>query len=128
MKFDADRILTDRDGQPIEEPIVKAGKPTGESRTLTHGIVAVRAIDAQLPDDKELKPEDVRKRFILGARIMDGGLVDLKPDEAALIQKRACVFGIAIAGQVIAALDGEPAASAPAPERQSKVAKLVAAE
>lgn len=116
MKFDTDKVLINRDGDPMQEPIFADGKATDEKRTLTHGIVALRAIDAQLPDDKDLKAEVVRKRFALGARIMAGGVIDLKPDEAVLIQERVCVFGVTVAGPIIEAIDHPP------------VAKLVAAE
>lgn len=108
MKFNADTILIDRDGKIVKEPITdERGERTNELRTVTHGILAVRAIDAQMQGDADLKAEEVRRRFILGAKIMAGGVVDLSTEDAALIQKRLCVFPVPVSGPVIMALDGD---------------------
>lgn len=119
MKFDADKVLLNRDGAPVQEPAVGLdGKIIWENpdepdvelrvpkmRSLTHGIVAVRAIDATVDDDdKKLSADIVRKRFTLGARLMAGGIVELSKEEVALIEDRVCVFGVMIAGPVLAVL------------------------
>lgn len=111
MLFNSAKVLVQRDGRPVIEPKVgDDGKIVeGEFTTLTHGIVAVRALDSKLPGDENIKPEDVRKRWILGAKILGGELVELTATEASLITDRLVHFGTAIAGPIIYALDNPPA-------------------
>ena len=110
MLFDSTKILYDRDGRPVIEPEVGAdGKIVDNKfRTLTHGIVAVRALDAKMPGDDDLKPEDVRKRWMLGTKILGSDLAEITASEASLITDRVVHFGTSIAGPIIHALDNPP--------------------
>ena len=104
MKFDTTKILTDRLGKAITE------KTTDGELSITTGIVVVRAIDLQLPEDKDVKAEDHRKRDVLACKIMSQAEVELTAKEVVFIQERVCNFGTLIAGQIIKALektDGE---------------------
>ena len=102
MKFNTGIILTDRFGKVVEEK-----DSEGNIVIITLGIVAVRAIDLQLPQDKDIKPEEMRKLDNLACKIMSQTEVELTAREIVTLQERVCNFNALIAGQLIRALDGE---------------------
>lgn len=114
MKFNVKVPVIDRNKDTVTEPVFVNGvrDTTKQPRTVTLGMLAIRAIDLQLPEDKDLKPDEVRKRFFLTTRLeaaadSKDGTVDLTPEEVVLIQNRCVHFGLAVAGQLIVALDGK---------------------
>ena len=108
MKFDTAKLLVDRLGKPVWEPeigidgkIEMVDEDNAKMRNVTHGDVAVRAIDATVDEeDRKLSREVIHKRNILATRIMGGGVVELSKMEANLICDRVCVFGAQVAGEV----------------------------
>lgn len=102
MKFNTTIPLTDRFGDAITEK-----SRDGEERAITLGIAAVRAIDLVLPEDKEIKPEEIRKRDVLACKLISQNEVELTSKEISMLKERICNFGTNIAGQLIKVLDGE---------------------
>ena len=100
MLFNASTPLIDRFGKTFIEK-----HRDGEEITITLGIVVVRTIDLILPEDKDIKAEDMRKRDILACKCMSQKEVELTAKEVAFLQYRVCNFGANIAGQLIKALE-----------------------
>lgn len=81
---------------------------------MTHGALAIRALDAKHPDDKA--PSDQYKRFVLATKIgaaAQGETVDLTIEEAASVKDAVGkLFPPGLFGQIWMAID--EAAKAPA--------------
>lgn len=86
------------------EPMMEENK-----RVVTFGLLVVRALDAKFPDEKDLKPEDGFKRFLLATRIVNarlGEAVDLTIEEAKSIKDTvAKAYPPGVFGQIWQALD-----------------------
>lgn len=137
MLFHAAAILEDRQGHPMREPKhgakpntdAKTGAVTGydddQLRDITHGDVAMMALDASLSSDEdELKADKtkwiktVMKREAIAAKIAKAlrkgdGWAELKAEgEADVIISRLAQFAVARAvsfiGPVMAVLDDPP--------------------
>jgi hypothetical protein len=63
-------------------------KPLNESdRAMTLAIVACTALSAQFRDEDNLAADIKYKRFKLGCKIANGGIVDLSVDEIATLKQ-----------------------------------------
>jgi hypothetical protein len=120
MQFNPHIVVINRDN---DEPVIERtptgagpdGRPTGfTERTITVGIIAMRALDGKHDADKGAKAEDIYERFILGSKICGaaiGETVDLDKDEVKLIKRLVSSghFSPGVWGQVWAALEAGPA-------------------
>lgn len=113
--FNTAKVLTDRYGTPVKEPALDAeGKTT--TRTLTHGMLACKAIDMKADGIKsgEVTVDDIRTITVLGAKLVnpDTEWVMLKNEEVTLIQASLCRMvsrlGYELVGPVMVALDDAP--------------------
>ena len=117
VKFDTDKPILDRDKRPQREPEIGMDgnvvwmdeeSQIPKTRIITHGMVAVRAIDQVVEDEDRKLPRDViKKRNKFCDKLMDGGVHELADDEARLICQRVNMFGLMIAAQIQDAIDPE---------------------
>ena len=107
MKFNTDEPLLDRENEPVIE---KTTNEKGEikSKLITLGVVAIRAVDLQLPGDKDIKPEEVLANFMLTVKIANGGVIDITTEQAAMLKARVVNFNNLIAGRLMYALENGP--------------------
>lgn len=114
MQFNPHLPIVERTtGKPAEEIDRDEDGTVRQKRPLTHGILAIRALDAKFEDERSMKAEEGMKRFNLATRISraldltDGtGLVDLKDGEETMIRDcTAKAFPPGFYGQIHVALD-----------------------
>lgn len=77
MKIDFDAVLLDLKGE-----IMKDGDAPVSLKT-----VAVNALFAPFPDEREIDGTEKAKRFNLGLRIDVGGEVEVSAEEVSLVKK-----------------------------------------
>lgn len=134
MLFHAGAVLTNRHGEPYREPKANAkprvddsgnavGYADDDMRVVTHGAIAMMALDGSVPsDEKSAKDEPakwvkaVMKREEMSSLIVDAlkadGWVELRDEQAELIQERLAQFAlkmnVTMVGPVISALEHPP--------------------
>lgn len=89
MKINFDTPIKSLEGVTMtREKLKNAGKPdvSTEVVDLTVGSVAIMALDGSYDDEKNLPGEERVKRFALAMRIVEGGEIELKPEEAVMIK------------------------------------------
>lgn len=101
MKIDFSAEIKDFDGKALKE---------GDT-AITLGLMAVRALNAQFPDEQPLSAEAKVSRFRIAVKVSEGGVQDLVAEDVVEIKK---VIGRAftplIVGRSYALIEGPPSA------------------
>lgn len=101
VKINWDAELTNFDG----ERLMKNAKPDSAPATLR--FLVCQAIDAQLPEDRELKPGEKRDRGYLMKRLRKGGDIQLNNKDLEFIKKRIeAVYSSWVVGECLDLIEG----------------------
>lgn len=78
---------------------------------LTLGAAVAHALTAAAPDEPGLAPGEAEKRLNLALRLVDGGVVEITPEERGLMKRRAgkAYRGALVPGRVAMLLEGDAA-------------------
>lgn len=111
-KIDWDATLTNFDGKELK----KTNQPDSEPATLSY--LACQAIDAQLPEDRDLKRGEKEDRYDLILRIRGkGGNAPLSKKDMELIKTRIeAVYSAWVVGSCFKLLEGIPSTNGDAPK------------
>lgn len=95
MKKDLNTVLLNAYGKPFEP-------------SMTLDAVCFQALNAMLPDDEKLNPDDKLKIYRVGKKIAAGGIVDFSAEELALIKGRVGkMYGAMSVGAIYEILDAD---------------------
>jgi hypothetical protein len=102
MEIDFDQILKNIHGKTINDLV------DGQEVPVTLKQVAVNALFAALPNEREISGEEKLKRYQLALRINKGGKIILTAEELSLIKKMiGKSFSTLVSGQAWMLLEGE---------------------
>lgn len=97
MKIDFSQTFTDLDGTPIQ----------ADAQSLTLGMVAVQALMAQFPDEKELDGAEKLRRYKLALAIHGAcAPLDVVVEDIASLKKLiGKAYGVLVVGQALPMLE-----------------------
>lgn len=115
MMRDFSKVLTDFDGEPIEEttpPKEEGGKPI--VKTLTLGLACINSLISFGESERSISADEKVKRYKLAHRLHDQGLCEIDGSELALLlQQVGKVYYPLAVGQAFELLQKDPVAVVP---------------
>lgn len=100
MKIDFSKPILDLAGMPVKQT------EAADSPDATLATVATGALMATFPDERELSGTDKAARFHLAMKLTNGGDVDLKVEDVALLKNLiGKAFGPLVVGRAYDLLD-----------------------
>jgi len=101
MKLDVTQALCNFDGEPLRNE-------TADGEPITLKQICINSLMANLDSDANMTGEEKMRAYSLGQRLHDGTVVDLVPEDLALLKERVgkC-YGPVIVGPAFTMLNGD---------------------